>query len=105
MNAERPSDRASSRSGHYDFERLERSVEILIEDHERLSAEREALRNELVERERRILSLEAKLAAESQRRASAAEHVDRILKHLEAVERRVVDARAATVPSANPGAR
>ena len=90
MNAERPIDRASTRSAPYDFERLERSVEILLKEHERLSAEREALLEELVERERRIGSLEAKLSLESGRRVSAVESVDRILERLHALELQVV---------------
>ena len=90
MNAERPSDRASTRSQPYDFERLERSVEYLLKDHERLDAEREALREELVERERRIAGLEAKLAAEGERRVSAVDRLDRILTRLQEFESVVV---------------
>ena len=86
MNAERPSDRAASRTSHYDFERLERSVAFLLKDHERLSAEREALLEELVDREQRIASLESALASEGKRRASAAESVDHIMKRLDQLE-------------------
>ncbi|MEE8165427.1 MAG: hypothetical protein V3T64_07660 [Myxococcota bacterium] len=86
MNAERPGENVSPRSDRYDFERLERSVEYLLKDHERLSTEREALLAELIDREHRIAVLESKLAAEDQRRASAVESVDRILVRLEALE-------------------
>lgn len=86
MNAERPSDRVSPRSPSYDFKRLERSVEHLLKDHERLSAEREELLEELVERERRISGLESKLVVEGERRVSAVESLDRILKRLEELE-------------------
>jgi cell division septum initiation protein DivIVA len=96
MNAERPSDRASSRSSNYSFERLERSVEHLLKDHDRLSAEREALLEELVEREHRIAVLEAKLTAEDARRESAIESVDRILKRLQALESEVLEANASS---------
>jgi hypothetical protein len=34
--------RIDERDGRYDIDRLERSVEFLIREHERLSAEREA---------------------------------------------------------------
>jgi len=90
MNAERPSDRASTRSTPYDFERLERSVEILLKEHERLSAEREALLEELVEREQRIGFLDARLSTERERRATAVESVDRILERLLMLERQVL---------------
>ena len=86
MNAERPGENVLPRSDRYDFERLERSVEYLLKDHERLSTEREALLAELIDREHRIAGLESKLAAEDQRRASAVESVDRILVRLEALE-------------------
>ena len=94
MNAEPPSDRGSSRSSHYSFERLERSVEHLLKEHERLSAEREALLEELIDRERRIATLESNLASEGERRVSAVEGVDRILKRLETIELEVVGAGA-----------
>ena len=94
MNAERPSDRASSRSPQYDFERLERSIEHLLEDHERLTAEREALLEELIEREQRIAALESKLGSEGKRRVSAIESVDRILERLEQLESNVVEVAA-----------
>ena len=96
MIAERPSDRASSRSAPYDFERLERSVEILLKEHERLSAEREALLEELVDREHRISTLEAKLVSEEARRQSSVEHVDRILERLQAVEVQMLASEAAS---------
>jgi len=100
MNAERPSDRASSRSSHYDFERLERSIEHLLKDHERLTAEREALLEELIDRERRIAALESKLASEGERRVSAIESVDQILERLDQLESDVVEGAA---PSGSGG--
>ena len=86
MNAERPSDKGSSPADRFDFDRLERSVEILLEEHASMSAEREALLAELVDREHRIGILEARLEAESKRRASAVDGVDRILARLEELE-------------------
>jgi len=96
MNADRPSDRASSRSSQYNFERLERSIEFLLEDHDRLSAEREALLEELVERERRIATLESKLVAESKRRGVALESVDQILQRLQELESEVIGVSASS---------
>lgn len=66
----------------YDFERLERSVDFLIEEHQRLSAEREALLEELVEREQRLAALESELESERRRRLTAVEGVDKILGRL-----------------------
>ena len=86
MHAKRPGANASPQTDRFDFERLERSIEYLLKDHERLSTEREALLAELIDREHRIGMLESKLAAEDQRRASAIESVDRILSRLEALE-------------------
>lgn len=86
MNAERPGDNGSARTERYDFERLERSVEYLLENHERLGAEREALLAELADREHRIASLEAKLDADRRRRATAVATVNRVLERLEALQ-------------------
>ena len=70
----------------FDFERLERAVAFLIEEHERLSSEKAALLEELVERESRITSLEAKLDRERSTRAAAVEGVDKILARLEQLQ-------------------
>jgi cell division septum initiation protein DivIVA len=74
--------RIDERDGRYDIDRLERSVEFLIREHERLSAEREALLGELIEREHRIATLESRLASERATRAGAVESVDKILSRL-----------------------
>ncbi len=76
------SGRIDERDGRYDLDRLERSVEFLIREHERLSAEREALLGELLEREHRIAALESRLVSERATRASAVENVDKILSRL-----------------------
>ena len=95
MDAQSPGENVSLRTDRYDFERLERSVEYLLKDHERLSTEREALLAELIEREHRVTVLESKLAAADQRRASALESVDRILARLEVLEVGIQDVSAA----------
>ena len=86
------------RDGHdrYDFERLERSVEFLIREHQRLSAEREALLGELLDREHRIATLEFRLESERATRASAVESVTKILSRLEQLQSSVL---AITEPS------
>lgn len=70
----------------YDFDRLERSVEFLIEEHERLSGEREALLSELMDREHRIAALESQLEDERSKRATAIEGVDKILGKLDQLQ-------------------
>lgn len=82
MHANR-SERAGDGDGRYDFDRLERSVDFLIDEHRRLSAEREALLGELLEREHRIALLETKLESERSRRVTAIERVDKILSRLD----------------------
>ncbi len=94
MDAERTGDSGSARADRFDFERLERSVETLLKEHERLSAEREALLAELVEREHRITQLEGRLHAESERRAAAVDCVDRILQRVDALESSASEASA-----------
>ena len=96
----------SKASEAYDFQRLERAVEYLLDEHARLARENEqiereraALRDELVERERRLTALqaehEAELAAERGRRRSALEGVDKILGRLEQLQASVAGATAA----------
>ena len=85
MNATR-SGRADDRDGRYDFDRLERSIDFLIDEHRQLSAEREALLGELREREHRIAILESRLESERAQRSSAVEHVDKILSRLEQLQ-------------------
>lgn len=61
-------------------------MEFLIHEHERLSAEREALLGELLDREHRIASLESKLEGERALRATAVESVNKILSRLEQLQ-------------------
>lgn len=79
-------ERVRDGNGWYDFERLEKSVEFLIGEHQRLSAEREALLGELLDREHRIASLESRLEAERATRATAVEGVSKILSRLEQLQ-------------------
>lgn len=85
MNATR-SERAGDGEGRYDFDRLERSIDFLIDEHRRLSAEREALLGELLDREHRIAGLESRLESERSSRVSAVERVNKILSRLEQLQ-------------------
>ena len=83
MGVSNPSAASTSSAERYDFDRLEQCVDFLIEEHERLSSEREALLSELLEREHRIAALEAELEREQGRRATAVEGVDKIIGRLD----------------------
>lgn len=82
MDATR-SARIDSGDQDYDFDRLERSLDFLLGEHRRLSAEREELLGELREREVRIAALESKLQAERALRTTAVSSVDGILLEIE----------------------
>lgn len=84
--------RDGTQSDRYDFDRLERSVDFLIDEHQRLTGEREALLEELVEREHRIAALEAKLENERVRRLTAVEGMDKILGRLDQLQASVTSA-------------
>ena len=77
--------------GAYDFERLERAIDFLIGEHERLSSEKAELLEELVEREQRLTSLQSRLDAEKAQRLSAVESVDKILGRLEQLQTSVTN--------------
>ncbi len=95
MDAEGHSDEYTSRVGQYDFDRLEQSVEFLIQEHQRLSGEHEELLAELVDRERRISALESRLDSEGKKRAIAVEGVGKILARLEQLQMSVTAAAGA----------
>lgn len=84
MDATR-STRIEAGDSPYDFDRLERSLEFLLGEHRRLSAEREELLGELRERELRIAALESRLQAERALRATAVTNVDGILAEIERI--------------------
>lgn len=69
-----------------DFERLERAVAFLLEEHERLSAEKQELLGELADREQRLSEMTSRLESERKRRIAAIESVDKILGRLEQLQ-------------------
>ncbi|MAG30505.1 MAG: hypothetical protein CL908_06370 [Deltaproteobacteria bacterium] len=87
-----------------DFDRLEECVDFLLKKHERLSAEREALLAELVEREHRATTLEMQLEGERARREAAIESVDKILSRLEQLQTSVNIETVEVAASAGQGA-
>ena len=85
--------------GAYDFERLERAIEFLIGEHERLSSEKAELLEELVEREQRLTSLQSRLDTEKAQRLSAVESVDKILGRLEQLQTSVTNTAVGKTPA------
>lgn len=79
-------ERRDAAQDRYDFQRLERSVEFLLEEHARLGAEREAILAELADREHRVAQLEAEVVDERLRRAASVEGVDKVLSRLEQLQ-------------------
>jgi hypothetical protein len=92
MSADMPDGRSVGGADRFDFERLEQSVDSLLKDHQRITAEREALMAELVDREHRIASLEAKLREERGRRSTALDGVDQILSRVSSLQQLVAEA-------------
>lgn len=85
--------------GTYDFERLERAIDFLIGEHERLSSEKAELLEELVEREQRLTSLQSRLDTEKAQRLSAVESVDKILGRLEQLQTSVTNTAVGKTPA------
>ena len=96
MSAGNRIDGDTSRVNRYDFDRLEQSIEFLIDEHQRLSGEHEALLSELVDREHQISMLESRLEEERNKRATAVEGVDKILGRLEQLRTSVATAAEAS---------
>ncbi|MBW2497208.1 MAG: hypothetical protein JRF61_08030 [Deltaproteobacteria bacterium] len=92
MSVEAGPERTQLQTNRFDFERLEQSIDELLRDHERLTAEREALMSELVDREHRIATLESRLRDERDRRATALDGVSRILARVESLQASVLAA-------------
>lgn len=67
----------------FDFDRLERVVGALLDERERLSAENERLREQLVAREGKIADLDSRLGQQEQRRGDALKRIDDLLAQVE----------------------
>jgi chromosome segregation ATPase len=103
MSAEARPERTQPHADRFDFERLEQSIDELLRDHERLTAEREALMSELVDREHRIATLESRLRDERDRRATALDGVSRILARVESLQASVLAAERGDADGAGDG--
>ena len=72
--------------GAYDFERLERAVEALLESGRRLQVDNETLRSQLGERERQIHSLDERVLEANQRRQDAIKRIDDLIAHIDQLD-------------------
>ena len=83
-----PRSNAKSQS-RYDYPRLERAVEALIEAHDRQRADNSELRVALEARDERLGDLEAALRDQQQRRADAIARIDALVGELEELDARL----------------
>jgi len=72
-----------SETTKYDFERLERATGQLIQSQQRLAAENEVLRKQLVECERQVLELDQRVNQQEQKRTDALKRVDDLVALVE----------------------
>ena len=91
---------ASAQNAKYDYPRLQRAVEALLEAHEQLRRENEEFREALEQRQGRILDLEGALREQQQRRADAITRIDALVGQLEDLDGRLERAEEATAAGA-----
>ncbi len=69
-----------------DFERLERAVRALVEQHRELRAENTKLRREVAELERRVGALDEQVIELNQRRQDVGKRIDELISQLDHLE-------------------
>ncbi len=74
---------SSDRNATYDFERLERVVEDLVQAHQRQAHENAGLRRRLEEKGRELRMLEGQLLGANQKRQDVAKRVDELISQLD----------------------
>jgi predicted nuclease with TOPRIM domain len=77
---------ASAEQSRYDYPRLQRAVEALLDVHEQLRAENTELRAALASGDERVHDLEAALRDQQQRRAAAIARIDALVSQLEKLD-------------------
>jgi len=70
----------------FDYGRLDRAIESLLEDHARLRTQNRSLRAVVGERESKITDLEAQLLASDQKREGAIKRIDELVLRLEQID-------------------
>jgi predicted RNase H-like nuclease (RuvC/YqgF family) len=74
---------SSDRNATYDFERLERVVEDLVQAYQRQAHENAGLRRRLEEKGRELRMLEGQLLGANQKRQDVAKRVDELISQLD----------------------
>ena len=70
----------------FDFERLERAVAALVEQHERMQKSTRELRTGIRERDERIRRLEEELLEANQRRKDVGKRIDELIGQIDQIE-------------------
>ena len=70
----------------FGYRRLDRAIELLLEDHARLRTQNRSLRAAVGERESKITDLEAQLLASDQKREGAIKRIDELVLRLEQID-------------------
>ncbi len=73
----------------YNFQRLERSVAALAEEHRRQREQGAALRRKVEEKTRRIRSLEGQLLEANQRRQDVTKRIDEMIAQLDHLDAQI----------------
>jgi chromosome segregation ATPase len=76
----------------YDFDRLERAVEALVEENARLRRERESHRGELDGMLDRVRVLEGQLREANQRRQDVAKRIDELIAQMDSLDAQLASA-------------
>jgi predicted nuclease with TOPRIM domain len=80
---------ASAQDSRYDYPRLQRAIEALLDAHERLRRENAELRAVAARSEERIGDLEAALRDQQKRRADAIARIDALVAQLDDLDGRL----------------
>ena len=91
----RRAQRDRTESSAYTFERLEAAVAELIDSQHQLKAENASLREQLLERDRRLQGVDERLLQANQRRQDALKRIDDLIASLDQIDAQF----AASVPS------
>jgi len=70
----------------YDLNRLQRAVDALISQNERLREERAAMRSDLDEKSERILALEGEILEANQRRQDIGKRIDELIAQIDQLD-------------------
>jgi len=67
----------------FDWQRLERAIAALVDDHQRLSRENDSLRDRVATRDRRIQELDEQLMEANQRRQEVGKRIQELIAQID----------------------